>query len=102
VDGVIELALYPGSVLLLDGRTWFATLRIGTVMYYDYVRPQFRTAENNVLATTTEALELMLHSAKEQLGFKIWFTYGGHFGKMGEGITEGPGALIDGPLYLPP
>ncbi len=98
VDGMIELALSPGNVLLLDGRTWFATSCTGTLMHYDYVGPQFRTAENNVLATTTEALELMPPAAKEQLGFKIWFSYGGHFGKMGAGITEGPRALIDGPV----
>ena len=94
----VEVSLSPGSLLLLDGRTWFAEARgRGLTVRNDYCGPQFRTEENQVLATTDEALEAMPHEAKEQLGYKTWFGYGGTFGRSGPGITAGPRSLINGP-----
>ena len=94
----IEISLSPGSVLVLDGRTWFAESHTrGLTVRYSYCGPQFRTEENHVLALTDEALEAMPPEAKALLGFRTWFGYGGTFGRQGPGITEGPRALVIGP-----
>jgi hypothetical protein len=94
----IEISLSPGSVLVLDGRTWFAESHTrGLTVRYSYCGPQFRTEENHVLALTDEALEAMPPEAKALLGFRTWFGYGGTFGRQGPGITEGPRALVSGP-----
>ena len=94
----LDVSLSPGSVLVLDGRTWFAEAGgRGLTVRNEYCGPQFRTKENNVLAATDAALEAIPREAKTQLGFKTWFGYGNTFGRLGPGITEGPRALIDGP-----
>ena len=97
IGEAVEVPLSPGSVLLLDGRTWFAEASgRGVSARLDYGGPQFRTAENLVLATSDAALRTcaalcspllsclcnlsqapvlcrMPTEAKEQLGFKTWF-----------------------------
>ena len=92
-DGAVAVELAPGDVLLVDGRLWRGSESAGKGVraVYEYTGPQFRTRENSVLSTTTEALEAMPVECKEQLGFKVWFSYGGSFGRLEE---AGPRELL--------
>ena len=89
-EGAVTIELEPGDALLVDGRLWVEpSSAAGVRVHYEYTGPQFRTKENNVLATQMAALEAMDEQQVDQLGFRVWFSYGGSHHANGPKGSDG-------------